>query len=118
MVLLLVEAYEGRLRIDASGGNGGNTANDVEQAHVGAGGGGGGGLIAATTHRDRDALPFDYSVAGGKGGVTILGTNDGARDGADGLVIPAFRIVMGQEDCDRILTGTERNEEDTSIKYK
>lgn len=118
MVLLIVEEYEGHLRIDASGGKGGNTANDVEQAHVGAGGGGGGGLIAATTSRDRDALPFGHSAAGGKGGVTIRGTSDGTSDGAEGLVVPAFRIVMGREECDRILTGPERDDEGASIKYQ
>lgn len=117
----LAGCHGSSLRLDASGGNGGNTANNVEQAHVGAGGGGGGGLIIMNrpaTETGADGAPVSLSIAGGKGGKTIRGTNDGTTDGADGRVIPLFDILMGRERCDRIFTGSKDEENEGNIEYE
>lgn len=112
----------GRILLDARGGDGGNTANDVERRHVGAGGGGGGGRVWMSVGRQHDrpdARPFAPgllpNVSGGTGGITILGSNDGTTDGCAGLVAPTWPIPHGVERCrDRDGDGDDDDDDDSN----
>lgn len=119
-IYLQVAGFHGRdLHLDASGGTGGNTANGVERAHVGAGGGGGGGVIYVTRPefgKDVRMASVRTSVSGGQGGVTVLGTNDGTGAGADGRVLGTFDILIGRDRCDQILTGSDNVEQSERIQ--
>lgn len=97
-VALHIQAVNGDLVIDVSGGDGGDSYNDVEYQNVGTGGGGGGGVIKATAWSSGSGSVAAI-VTGGENGLTIRNDAYGAKPGCDGIISHALVLPHGTDSC-------------------
>ena len=97
-VALAVHRVSDGLTVDVSGGNGGDSYNDVERVDVGTGGGGGGGTVCLSGDGGI-ASGIGVDLNGGKNGKTIRGSDYGATPGCSGQISRNFTILQGTERC-------------------
>ncbi|MGE3800034.1 MAG: hypothetical protein AB7H80_03360 [Candidatus Kapaibacterium sp.] len=97
-VALLVQRISEGINIDVSGGNGGDSYNDVEHKDVGTGGGGGGGTVRVSGNGD-SLRGVQVLLDGGKNGKTIRGSDYGATPGCSGQITRDFNVPHGVEQC-------------------
>ena len=95
---LQVINVHGDLMLDASGGHGGGTDNDIERKNVGPGGGGGGGVIRSTFWSSNSGRVIAL-VNGGENGLTILNEGYGASSGGNGVIYNKLVLPQGVKPC-------------------
>lgn len=113
-IVLLSGQNSGAVKLEARGGNGGNTGSLAEYDFGPGGGGAGGRIIRLTTSGVADSL------AGG-----IFGKNDvqrsgqGAEKGKDGaaVIVPSFNLVASSDTISRVLIFTQHPQKKTICEY-